>query len=164
MQIRTFYVSCPATSFRLLIFRSPNRNTYSNLAGKTYQIAIWSVIETGLGITAGSLITLRPLFRWLLDGSVSQGQKSSATSGKHPLSSLRSDCPEGSQDPSHWRPDLNLNNGRAIVNTVSSPMSNSFRYTNSSQEALYPELTPIISENGVTVQKTFVQVVSERPG
>jgi hypothetical protein len=59
---------------------------------------------------------------------------------------------------------LNLNDDRTIVNTVSSPRLNSFRYTNSSQEALYPELTPIISENGVTVQKTFEKVVSERQG
>lgn len=35
------------------------------------QISIWSNIEAGLGITAGSLTTLRPLFRILRDGSVS---------------------------------------------------------------------------------------------
>jgi hypothetical protein len=40
----------------------------------------------------------------------------------------------------------------------------SYRYTNSSQEALYPELTPVLSESGVTVQQTFVQTVSERGG
>jgi hypothetical protein len=121
------------------------------------------VIETGLGITAGSLITLRPLFRWLLDGSVSYG-RNVASPGKYPLSSLRSDHLKGSNDPSYWRPDLNINDDNAIVNTVSSPRLNSYRYTNSSQEALYPELTPVLSESGVTVQQTFVQTVSERGG
>lgn len=119
------------------------------------------MIETGLGITAGSLITLRPLFRWLLDGSVTYG-RNAASPGKYPLSSLRSDQLKGSNDPSYWRPDLNANDNRAVVNTVSSPRLNSYRYTNSSQEALYHELTPVISESGVTVQKTFEQIVSER--
>jgi hypothetical protein len=119
------------------------------------------VIETGLGITAGSLVTLRPLFRWLLDGSVAYGRRA-ASQGKYPLSSLRSDQLKGSRDPGYWRPDLNANDNKAVVNAVSSPRLDSFRYTNSSQEALYSEPTPAISESGVTVQKTFVQTVSER--
>lgn len=135
----------------------------NSILGNTYQIAIWSVIETGLGITAGTLITLRLLFRWLLDGRVSYGRRA-ASPGKYPLSSLGSDQLKDSSDPSYWRPDLNPNDDIAIVNTVSSPRLNSFRNTNSSQEALYPELTPVISESGVTVQKTFVQTVSERQG
>lgn len=36
---------------------------------KTYQISIWSNVEAGLGITAGSLTTLRPLVRLLREGS-----------------------------------------------------------------------------------------------
>jgi hypothetical protein len=119
------------------------------------------VIETGLGITAGSLITLRPLFRWLLDGNLSYG-RNAASPGKYPLSSLRSEQLKASNDPSNWRPDLDVSDKRGIVNTVSSPRLNSFRYTNSSQEALYPELMPVHSQSGVTVQKTFEQVVSER--
>lgn len=38
-------------------------------ADNTYQISIWSNIEAGLGITAGCLTTLRPLVRFLRDGS-----------------------------------------------------------------------------------------------
>ncbi|KAJ5906073.1 uncharacterized protein N7473_002989 [Penicillium subrubescens] len=148
-----------------VIIRLPFLQYYADtdFLRNTYQIAIWSVIETGLGITAGSLITLRPLFRWLLDGSVSYG-RNVASPGKYPLSSLRSDNLKGSNDPSYWRPDLNINDDNAIMNTVSSPRLNSYRYTNSSQEALYPELTPVLSESGVTVQKTFEQTVSERGG
>ncbi|KAJ5371617.1 hypothetical protein N7517_003623 [Penicillium concentricum] len=35
----------------------------------TYQISIWSNVEAGIGITAGCLTTLRPLVRFLRDGS-----------------------------------------------------------------------------------------------
>ncbi|KAJ5781315.1 hypothetical protein N7457_006475 [Penicillium paradoxum] len=37
----------------------------------TYQISIWSNVEAGIGITAGCLTTLRPLIRFLRDGSSS---------------------------------------------------------------------------------------------
>ncbi|KAH1952284.1 hypothetical protein KXV69_001916 [Aspergillus fumigatus] len=51
----------------------------------TYQISIWSNVEAGLGITAGSLTTLRPLVRFLRDGSsVSRSQQ--RTPGSFPLS------------------------------------------------------------------------------
>jgi hypothetical protein len=40
------------------------RNHFANIAlDATLDIAIWSTVEGGLGITAGSLATLRPLFR-----------------------------------------------------------------------------------------------------
>ncbi|CEO60781.1 hypothetical protein PMG11_05321 [Penicillium brasilianum] len=148
-----------------VIIRLPFLHYYADMdfLRNTYQIAIWSVIETGLGITAGSLITLRPLFRWLLDGSMAYG-RNAASPAKYPLSSLRSEQLKASSDPSNWRPDLDVNDNSGLVNTVSSPRLNSFRYTNSSQEALNPELMPVFSQSGVTVQKTFEQVVSEREG
>lgn len=41
-----------------------SRNQFANTAlDATLDIAIWSTVEGGLGITAGSLATLRPLFR-----------------------------------------------------------------------------------------------------
>ncbi|KAJ6010177.1 hypothetical protein N7499_004418 [Penicillium canescens] len=40
----------------------------------TYQISIWSNVEAGLGITAGCLTTLRPLVRFLRDGSSSHSR------------------------------------------------------------------------------------------
>ncbi|KAJ5521083.1 hypothetical protein N7463_001536 [Penicillium fimorum] len=50
----------------------------------TYQISIWSNVEAGIGITAGCLTTLRPLVRFLRDGS-SNGL--SRTPSSFPLSS-----------------------------------------------------------------------------
>lgn len=121
------------------------------------------MIETGLGITAGSLMTLRPLFRWLLDGSMSYGRngRSGRTSSrKHTLSKPHSHELNSLSNPSYWRPDIDA--GKGIVNTVSSPRSNTFDDDNSSQEALYVDPSPIINPNRVTVHQTFDQVVSER--
>ncbi|KAJ6035960.1 hypothetical protein N7540_000239 [Penicillium herquei] len=133
----------------------------------TYQIAIWSIIETGLGIVAGSLITLRPLFRWLLEGSISYGRNARKQGRKtvsYPLYSFKSDRVKESDDPSYWRPDIDVSSGKFVINTVSSPRSNNFADENNSQEALNPELRPVASygqPSGVTVKKTFVQVVEE---
>lgn len=45
-------------------YNGVSRNHFADLAlGATLDIAIWSTVEGGLGITAGSLATLRPLFR-----------------------------------------------------------------------------------------------------
>lgn len=38
-----------------------------NFLHSTYQVAIWSTIETGIAISASSLATLRPLFRQFLE-------------------------------------------------------------------------------------------------
>jgi len=52
------------------IVRFPYVHTLSNTGDFLYataDIAIWSTVETGLGITACCVATLRPLFRKLLD-------------------------------------------------------------------------------------------------
>lgn len=55
----------------------------------TYQISIWSNVEAGLGITAGCLTTLRPLVRFLRDGSSGSRSRNNRTPapGSFPLSS-----------------------------------------------------------------------------
>ncbi|KAJ5698844.1 hypothetical protein N7462_000849 [Penicillium macrosclerotiorum] len=53
----------------------------------TYQISIWSNVEAGLGITAGCLTTLRPLIRFLRDGSSASRSRNNRTPGSFPLSS-----------------------------------------------------------------------------
>jgi len=135
------------------------------LSDSTWQIAIWSVIETGIGITAGSLITLRPLFRGLLDENTAHTQ-STHRQGKHlrqyPLSSLNSDGFNKSQDTRYWRPDIDPDDTKSIIITVSSPGRNNFCLSSSSQEALNAEPRAAISPNHVTVQQTFVQIVTER--
>ncbi|KAJ5388227.1 hypothetical protein N7509_010768 [Penicillium cosmopolitanum] len=158
-------LSLGAVASVAVIIRLPFLHHYADtdFLYSTYQIAVWSVIETGLGITAGSLMTLRPLFRWLLDGSMSYGRngRSGRTSSrKHTLSKPHSHELNSLSNPSYWRPDIDA--GKGIVNTVSSPRSNTFDDDNSSQEALYVDPSPIINPNRVTVHQTFDQVVSER--
>ncbi|KAL4914350.1 hypothetical protein BDW62DRAFT_213564 [Aspergillus aurantiobrunneus] len=53
----------------LSITYAPAHNKQRLLRHATVQIAIWSNIEAGLGITAGSLATLRPLLRHFLGSS-----------------------------------------------------------------------------------------------
>lgn len=131
----------------------------------TYQIAIWTIIETGLGITAGSLITLRPLFRWLLDGSMSYGRNGRTperSSGQYRLSSFKHDGAKHSQDPNLWRPDTDANT-KTLVEIASSPRSPTSSDANSSQEALNPGPNSSGQRSGgVTIERSFVQVVSER--
>lgn len=159
-----FYASADflCMSSPLTIWPSTTTDQYS-VTDSTYQIAIWSVIETGLGITAGSLMTLRPLFRWFLDGSMSYGRNARSgqtSSRKYPLSKPQSHELNSFSNPSYWRPDIDMDKG--VVNTVSSPRLNAFDDDNSSQEALYVEPSLIANPNRVTVQRTFDQVVSER--
>ena len=140
--------------------------TTNKYLDSTFQIAIWSVIETGLGITAGSLITLRPLFRWLLDGTMAYSRNTpgpNRNSRKYQLSSIKLDSSKGARDPSYWRPDLDPDDNKSIIITISSPRRQQFNLTNSSEEALYPELGLTLSGNHVTIQKTFEQVVTELP-
>ncbi|EPS33971.1 hypothetical protein POX_a01042 [Penicillium oxalicum] len=147
-----------------VIIRMPTLPHYRDyeFLSSTIRIAIWSIIETGLGITAGSLITLRPLFRWLLgDGSV-YGKKPS-TGGKYPLSSVRSaNLKNSANDPSYWRPDLNPDREGHFAQASSLPHHGTHLDMNSSSEALNPVPRTDPSGRGVTVQKTFVHTVSER--
>jgi hypothetical protein len=53
---------------------------------KTINIAIWSNIEGGLGITVGSLTTLRPLIRFFREAST-DSHSYSRNPGSYPLSS-----------------------------------------------------------------------------
>ncbi|KAE8334515.1 hypothetical protein BDV24DRAFT_170105 [Aspergillus arachidicola] len=55
----------------------------------TSDISIWSNVEAGLGITAGSLITLRPLFRWLSRGNSVGFPAQDETANMLPLVQLR---------------------------------------------------------------------------
>lgn len=122
------------------------------------------MIETGLGITASSLITLRPLFRWLLDGDTEYKQNLHGK-GKHsrsfPLYSFQSEGMGGSRDTKYWRPDIDPEENNSTVITASSPRKKVLSIT-SSQEALNSELSPRLSSQHVIIEKTFVQTVTER--
>lgn len=130
----------------------------------TYQIAIWSVVETGLGITASSLVTLRPLFRWLLDESLSyvrHARSSRIDSGKYPLSGHKTEGLKGSHDPSHGRLHTGHDDNSGVINIVLSPLPQDYIQYSSSQEALYPEAWPT-TRHHITVQTTLVQTASDR--
>ncbi|KAJ5316448.1 hypothetical protein N7476_006755 [Penicillium atrosanguineum] len=75
-------IGCIASA--AVIIRIPFVHNYKDLEllYNTYQISIWSNIEAGLGITAGSLTTLRPLIRFLRDNP-----SGSRTPRSFPLSS-----------------------------------------------------------------------------
>jgi hypothetical protein len=137
----------------------------------TYQIAIWSVIETGLGITASSLFTLRPLFRWLRHENLSSGRHTRGPSRGYPrrgynecqLSSLNKDGLKESNTRAMDSANVHGKRG-SVINTVTLPPLRDFISSNrdSREEDLYPEMSPFASTNRVTVQTTFTQVVSER--
>lgn len=135
----------------------------------TYQIAIWSLIETGLGITASSLFTLRPLFRWLRHENLSYGRHTRGPSRGYDgrgynecqLSSLNKD---GLKDSNPRVPAPVRIRGKrgSVISTVTLPSLRDFITSRSSEEVLYPDMNPFASTNGVTVHTTFEQVVSER--
>ncbi|KAI2786239.1 hypothetical protein POX_g08622 [Penicillium oxalicum] len=119
----------------------------------TTDISIWSNVEASLGIAAGSLVTLRPLFRWFRDTSHG-GSRSKRTGDSIPISSvnaLRSDP----SAPRYWRPDLDPEDSRAIITTVHTSGNHDSR--TSSQEDLNPK--KMASDGtyfqGVNVHKTF---------
>jgi hypothetical protein len=117
----------------------------------TSNISIWSNVEASLGIAAGSLVTLRPLFRWFRDPS-SAGTRSKRTGNSLPLSSVnavRSD-PSG---PHYWRPDLDPEDSHAVITTIHTSNQGSSR--TSSQEDLNPKPNNGTFFSGVNVQKTF---------
>ncbi|KAJ5975259.1 hypothetical protein N7481_008966 [Penicillium waksmanii] len=154
-----------------VIVRLPFLRFYAdtNFLHSTYQIAIWSVIETGLGITASSLFTLRPLFRWFRHENLSYGRHTRGPSRGYPgrgynechLSSLNKDGLKES-NPRVQAPANIYGRRSSVISTVTLPPLRDFITSNGSEEDLYPERSPFASTNGVTVHTTFTQVVSER--
>ncbi|KAI9370269.1 hypothetical protein BJX61DRAFT_544799 [Aspergillus egyptiacus] len=151
-------LSLGAVASVAVVIRMPFLQYYSDpdFLYSTYQIAIWSVMETGLAIVAGSLITLRPLFRWFLDGSSSyRRDRRGGRGGKYPLTSLTHDPSQpGSQEPRYWRPDiLPDENTNVVVTSISSPLGRS--QGDSSQEDLNPKGNSR-HKNQVSVHQTFM--------
>ncbi|KAJ5730507.1 uncharacterized protein N7483_005015, partial [Penicillium malachiteum] len=134
-----------------VIIRIPYLHDYKdeNFLYATSNISIWSNVEASLGIAAGSLVTLKPLFRWFRDPSYA-GTRSKRTGGSLPLDSVnagRSGDPSG---PKYWRPDLSSDDNRAVITTIHTSNHDS---RTSSQEDLNPNKGTFFS--GVNVQKTF---------
>lgn len=119
----------------------------------TYQISIWSNVEAGLGIAAGSLTTLRPLVRFLKDGSSAAYDYNNRNRASYPLSSsvgrgVHRSSPSKhdtrASTPKFWAGELDDYHG--VTTTI---MSHHPHPTSSSEEDLNPtgdswKLTPSI--------------------
>ncbi|KAJ5818096.1 hypothetical protein N7474_003687 [Penicillium riverlandense] len=134
-----------------VIIRIPYLHDYKNpdFLYATANISIWSNVEASLGIAAGSLVTLRPLFRWFRDPS-SKGTRSKHTGGSMPLSSMNASRSTDPTGPRYWRPDLDPEDSQ-ITTTVHIATQDS---RTSSQEDLYPKESGTFF-HGVNIQKTF---------
>lgn len=118
----------------------------------TSQISIWSNVEASLGITAGSLTTLRPLFRFFRDGSYGGSRSGKPSRGTSIPLSRKYGGPStfSRNDPeNHWRSDLDDDGMRGIITTVQTQHSGD----SSSQEHLNPERENYF--HGVSVHKSF---------
>lgn len=130
----------------------------TNKSDSTYQIAIWSIIETGLAIIAGSLITLRPLFRWFLDGASSYRNRSDGrkhSGAKYALSVISpkdSGATPGSNNPHYWRPDVNANDNMMVTSVTASVGQ---LKEHPSQEALTPAADGSGHERQMSIERTF---------
>ncbi|KAJ5524708.1 hypothetical protein N7494_011358 [Penicillium frequentans] len=142
-------MACIASS--AVIVRFPFVRTFEDpdFLYATYQIAIWSITEAGLGITAGSLATLRPLLRhWL--GSRSDNYPSSgfprASDGRRVGGSGQRAVPLGSMDTAN-RSGLRPDKLAVMVTNIESQGGIGSPWTrtssqNSSEEGLTIEHSP----------------------
>ncbi|KAJ6157988.1 hypothetical protein N7470_005580 [Penicillium chermesinum] len=138
-------IGCVASA--AVIVRIPYLHDYKSddFLYTSANISIWSNVEAGLGIAAGSLVTLRPLFRWFRDPS-SAGSRSKRTADM-PLHSVNLRRSGGRSGSKYWRSDIDDVDTLAVV--TASPQGSG----NSSQENLNPKQEPYLG--GVHVQKSF---------
>lgn len=127
--------------FRLSLQWLDSKNVTNSPTDNTYQISIWSNVEAGIGITAGSLTTLRPLIRFLRDGS-SSGP--SHTRRSYPLSNNVANLHQSSRSKQMHRDDANQvwtgrgsDDGHGITTTI---MGAQQKQTSSSED-LNPNFT-----------------------
>ncbi|GFF25117.1 probable cation-transporting ATPase 1 [Aspergillus udagawae] len=139
-------MGCIASS--AVIVRIPYLHYYKahEFLYETTDISIWSNVEASLGIMAGSLVTLRPLFRWFRRSSYGRSRTTKKTFGSVPLSSMNGNG-KGAHQSKHdrdatqyWRPDVYPHDSRAVVTTVQTSPRGS---KSSSQEDLNPKQEPL---------------------
>ncbi|KAG0153542.1 hypothetical protein PDIDSM_2196 [Penicillium digitatum] len=138
-----------------VMIRIPFLHSYKGVdfLDATANISIWSNVEAGLGITAGSLVSLRPLFHWFRDPSSMGGSKSNSTrTDSVPLSGVNGERSTASS-PQYWRPDLNREDHHTVITTIHTSNGSEASRT-SSQEDLDPTHGSTFFQ-GVNVQKPF---------
>ncbi|XMA16452.1 hypothetical protein WAI453_009243 [Rhynchosporium graminicola] len=129
MNIRTkisvaMILSMGAVASTATIFRIPYVKGLANEADFLYattDVAIWSIVETGIGIFASACATLRPLFRdffqrnRLMGGSSTQGVGAWPASGAHKYMRSKSN---GAGEEFGLRSDIGMHNG--VTTTIES--------------------------------------------
>ncbi|KAL4783187.1 hypothetical protein BJX76DRAFT_348781 [Aspergillus varians] len=112
----------------------------------TTNISIWSNVEAGLGITAGSLVTLRPLFRWFR-GTGYEGSNSRpyGRTGSMPLNGMNGtyNSRHNERGNRYWRPDLGIQTNHGVTTTVQTSRGS----PNSSREDLNPRRNSVTGVN-----------------
>ncbi|OJJ32503.1 hypothetical protein ASPWEDRAFT_116810 [Aspergillus wentii DTO 134E9] len=157
-----------------VIVRIPYLHNYKShdFLYATSNISIWSNIEAGLGITAGSLTTLRPLIRFLRDGS-SASRSTPHTPGSFPLSStfghgLKSSKSRRSRTRTNPDDARHLWTGShdEYTGTTTTVMGSHDPHRNTSEEELNAGFEPSSNpdERELKVERTFrVSVRNESP-
>ncbi|KAJ5521698.1 hypothetical protein N7527_005813 [Penicillium freii] len=167
-------MACIASS--AVIIRFPFVSTFydPDFLYATYQIAVWSNVEAGLGITAGSLATLRPLLR-IWTGSHSDPYYSTGFPGGRSRSASRPlggaenrPFPLGSLDDSgqsRLRPDKLAVTVTTIQSKRDDPEDNYSTSPSSSEERLTIDRpSPRLPDMGLGIHRTFevTQTSTER--
>ncbi|KAE8355336.1 hypothetical protein BDV28DRAFT_155467 [Aspergillus coremiiformis] len=127
-----------------VISRMPYLYAYKNaeFLHATHAVSICSNIETGVGITASSLATLRPGFRFLRDTTSSSRNRNHATDNCYPLSSFA--------DNSNQRYWADVNSGDGMSTTITGGQQSML---NASTRSSTESLTPLYQ--GMKVERSF---------
>lgn len=154
---------------------SPLPHTNTEIVS-TVEIALWSNIETGLGITAGSMATLRPLLRhWFgsnADYSSGMPGVSGSRSRRPPGASRDRPFPLGSLDEhaqNRLRPDKLAVTVTTVQSTQNETTWRGSSSPSSSEERLTFERPPPMpslesGEMGLSIHRTFEVTSSAGPG
>ncbi|KGO63253.1 hypothetical protein PEX1_069330 [Penicillium expansum] len=129
-------VGCVASA--AVIIRIPYLTTYKDpeFLWATYKLSMWSNVEAGIGITAGCLTTLRPLVRFLRDGS-SNGTSNSFRLSTNVAGAFRRSAPSKqiSRDDGH---QLWTGTGSDEYHGVTTTISTAQKQPSSGEEDLTP--------------------------
>lgn len=135
----------PYRASAAVIVRIPYIHNYKDIQFlyKTTSISIWSNIEAGLGITAGSLTTLRPLIRFFREASHASRRSRSRNPGSFPLASTLGNTPNyqlktDPEDAHHFWMGQDLDHGVHTVVMGNGRVIAAAAGANSSEEDLFP--------------------------
>lgn len=124
-----------------VIVRIPYLSAYkhADFLHATHAVSICSNIETGVGITASSLATLRPIFRFLRDTTSGSRSRKRPTENSYPLSSVANNS-----DKHHWADTTGGYHGMSTTITGRQP---------SMQNVSTESITPLYQ--GMKVERSF---------